>query len=74
MAAAVTPAAPSVTDQILDPSAAPRYDFAFSDFLKREYHVDLQIRRPVCKLFLQGHCPAGDQCPDKHPRQSNYNK
>lgn len=69
MAAAATLAA-----QILNPSEAPAYSFAFSDFLRKEHRVEVDRVLPNCKDYLQGHCPLGDQCPDKHPRQSNYNK
>jgi len=65
---------PSAVDQLLHAAAAPTYNFAFSDFLKREYRFGLDPTRPLCKAFLQGHCPLGPQCPDKHDHPSNYNK
>lgn len=65
---------PSLVDQILKPSAKPTYNFAFTDFLKREFKFGLDTGRPTCKAFQQGHCPLGDRCPDKHLHQSNYNK
>ena len=49
--------------------------FAFDDFLKREYHFGLDPNRPVCKAFIQGHCPLGSSCPDKHTTATpTYNK
>jgi len=65
---------PSAVDQLLHAATAPTYNFAFSDFLKREYRFGLDPTRPLCKAFLQGHCPLGPQCPDKHDHPSNYNK
>jgi cleavage and polyadenylation specificity factor subunit 4 len=65
---------PSPVEQLLNPASHPTYNFAFSDFLKREYRFGLDRNRPTCKAFLQGHCPLGGQCPDKHDHQSNYNK
>ncbi|KZF25998.1 hypothetical protein L228DRAFT_2741 [Xylona heveae TC161] len=59
--------------QILDPSAAPAYNFGFSDFLKREYRFGLDPNRPFCKAFIQGHCPLGKDCPDKHHVSSSFN-
>ena len=56
-----------VTRQILDPAwPAPDYNFAFSDFLKREYRFGIAPNRPLCKPFQEGHCPLGNLCPDKH--------
>jgi cleavage and polyadenylation specificity factor subunit 4 len=49
----------------LEASEAP-YDFAFNDFLKREFRFGIPHDRPVCKAFVQGHCPLGNSCPDKH--------
>lgn len=65
---------PSAVDQIMKPSAVPTYNFTFADFLKREYKFGLDSARPICKAFLQGHCPQGDRCPDKHYHHSNYSK
>ena len=52
----------------------PKWNFAFDDFLRREYRFGLDPNRPTCKAFLQGHCPQGSNCPDKHPASSSYNK
>ena len=53
---------------ILDPEAPPpKYNFAFDDFLKKEYRFGLDPGRQVCKAFREGHCPLGAACPDKHP-------
>ena len=65
---------PSAVDQLLHATTVPTYNFAFSDFLKREYRFGLDPTRPLCKAFLQGHCPLGPNCPDKHDHPSNYNK
>lgn len=68
MAAAVSaPNKPDIIAQILDPSyPAPEYNFAFSEFLKREYRFGIPPNRPLCKPFQEGHCPLGNACPDKH--------
>jgi cleavage and polyadenylation specificity factor subunit 4 len=52
----------------------PLYDFAFNDFLRREFRYGIGVDRPVCKDFLQGHCPLGNSCPDKHHTQPGYNR
>lgn len=61
--------------QILD-HQAPQYSFAFSPFLLKTYRHGLDPNRPTCKAYLQGHCPLGSACPDKHTSAastSNYN-
>lgn len=52
----------------------PQYTFKFSEFLRREYRFGLSPDRPVCKAYLQGHCPDGNRCPNKHNVSSSYNK
>jgi cleavage and polyadenylation specificity factor subunit 4 len=58
--------------QILE-HQAPKYEFSFSPFLLKTYRFGLDPNRPVCKAFLQGHCPLGNDCPDKHTSSSNFN-
>ncbi|CAL8575371.1 RNA-binding component of cleavage and polyadenylation factor [Xanthoria parietina] len=53
--------------------APPSFDFAFSDFLKREYRFGLDPNRPLCKAFREGHCPLGKDCPDKHQVNHPFN-
>ncbi|KAK3059261.1 RNA-binding component of cleavage and polyadenylation factor, partial [Coniosporium uncinatum] len=65
--------APSIAAQILNPPQHTQWDFSFSDFLKREYRFGLDPNRPTCKAFLQGHCPAGNNCPDKHDFKPTHN-
>ncbi|KAI9802230.1 MAG: hypothetical protein M1825_002951 [Sarcosagium campestre] len=65
MTTTTTEVAPATT-QILDHDAAPVPKFAFSDFLQREYRFGLDPSRPLCKAFVQGHCPQGNACPDRH--------
>ena len=60
--------------QILDHSSMPAFSFAFSNFLKREYRFGLDPNRPLCKAFLQGHCPLGNLCPDRHVTSTTYSK
>lgn len=74
MATVDTQKQPTAVDLILNPAAAPPYDFAFADFLKREYDFSLAPNRQICKAYQQGLCPLGEKCPDKHPHQSNYTK
>ncbi|KAF2099457.1 hypothetical protein NA57DRAFT_38374 [Rhizodiscina lignyota] len=50
---------------------ASGYSFSFDEFLKREYRYGLDPNRPVCKAYLQGHCPLGNSCPDKHNAAGN---
>lgn len=66
-----TPVAP---DQQLEETGKAQYSFNFSDFLRREYRFGLDPNRPSCKAYLQGHCPLGSRCPDKHHVSSSYNK
>jgi hypothetical protein len=66
-----TPIAPS---QQLEETGKAQYSFNFSDFLRREYRFGLDPNRPSCKAYLQGHCPLGSRCPDKHHVSSSYNK
>lgn len=61
--------------QLVEPwSSNPVYSFGFSDFLKREYRFGLDPNRPQCKAFREGHCPLGNECPDKHHAFSAFNK
>ena len=61
--------------RVLDPATTtPPFSFAFNDFLRREYRFGLDPNRPLCKAFLQGHCPAGSACPDRHVPSSSFNK
>ena len=55
------------------PPQASLHNFAFSDFLKREYRFGLDPTRPICKAFREGFCPLGNACPDKHgaPHSNN---
>ena len=56
-----------VARQIRDPTApTPNYDFAFADFLKREYRFGIAPTQPLCKADQEGHCPLGNTCPDRH--------
>ena len=48
-------------------------NFAFADFLKREYRFGLDPNRPVCKAFREGLCPLGNNCPDKHQSTQSFN-
>lgn len=67
-------AATPPADQALAQAAKTSYDFNFSDFLRREYRFGLDPDRPLCKAYMQGHCPMGNRCPDKHQTSSSYNK
>jgi cleavage and polyadenylation specificity factor subunit 4 len=59
--------------QMDQPAQAP-YTFNFSDFLRREYRFGLDPDRPLCKAYMQGHCPLGNRCPDKHQVTNSYSK
>jgi cleavage and polyadenylation specificity factor subunit 4 len=54
------------SDHVSPTRSIPRFDFAFSDFLMREYQFGLDPKRPMCKADSEGHCPLGAACPDKH--------
>ena len=70
---AAAPAAPaSYAERILNPGA-PAAQFAFTDFLRKEYRFGLDPTRRTCPLFVQGHCPLGNACPDKHAVSSTFN-
>lgn len=69
-----TPVATPIPDQDSDFGAQPLYTFNFSEFLRREYRFGLDPNRPACKAYMQGHCPMGNRCPDRHHVSSSYNK
>ncbi|KAI9794173.1 MAG: RNA-binding component of cleavage and polyadenylation factor [Peltula sp. TS41687] len=62
----------SAANQIIDHTTTPAFSFSFNDFLKREYRFGLDTSRPVCRAFLQGHCPAGKLCPDRHTANTSF--
>jgi cleavage and polyadenylation specificity factor subunit 4 len=69
------PGAKDLSRQILE-HQAPEYTFAFTPFLFQTYRHGLSPNRPTCKAYLQGHCPLGSACPDKHTSansNSNFN-
>ncbi|KAK6524051.1 RNA-binding component of cleavage and polyadenylation factor [Orbilia ellipsospora] len=56
-----------VADAVLTPySMNKAAKFSFLPFLKKEYRFGLDPNREVCRLFLAGHCPNGNACPDRH--------
>lgn len=47
------------------PTWSPRFEqFKFAEFLRTEHKFD-PSRKP-CPFYYAGHCPAADNCPDKH--------
>ncbi|OLL24180.1 mRNA 3'-end-processing protein YTH1 [Neolecta irregularis DAH-3] len=56
---------PTIADRILQPDHS-NLEFSFSPFLKSQFAFGLDSNRPVCRLYLQGHCPLGNSCPEKH--------
>jgi cleavage and polyadenylation specificity factor subunit 4 len=74
MAEVQTPLASVAPDQELDKVGQAMYNFNFSDFLRREYRFGLDPSQPTCKAFMQGHCPLGTRCPDRHHVSNSYNK
>ncbi|RDW75985.1 hypothetical protein BP5796_06806 [Coleophoma crateriformis] len=69
------PSPQDLSQQILDHNA-PQYTFSFTPFLANTYRHGLSPSRPTCKAYLQGHCPLGGACPDKHTSassSSNFN-
>jgi cleavage and polyadenylation specificity factor subunit 4 len=69
-----TPLASVAPDQEVEKAGQALYSFNFSDFLRREYRFGLDPNRPSCKAYMQGHCPLGTRCPDRHHVSSSYNK
>jgi cleavage and polyadenylation specificity factor subunit 4 len=69
-----TPLASVAPDMEVDKVEQAMYSFNFSDFLQREYRFGLDPKRPSCKAYMQGHCPLGNRCPDRHHVSSSYNK
>lgn len=74
MAEVQTPLASMAPDQEVEKAGQAMYSFTFSDFLRREYRFGLDPNRPPCKAYMQGHCPLGSRCPDRHHVSSSYNK
>jgi cleavage and polyadenylation specificity factor subunit 4 len=72
MADIQNPTAPAA--QELEKTGLAMYNFNFSDFLRREYRFGLDPNRPSCKAYMQGHCPLGSRCPDRHHVASSFNK
>jgi len=76
-AATTTAASPdaSLAEKILNPQSQQFGSrFAFHEFLRKEYRFGLDPNRRTCPLFVQGHCPMGNSCPDKHAVSSSFNK
>ncbi|KAI7785864.1 mrna 3end-processing protein yth-1 [Diaporthe eres] len=46
------------------PSNTPT--FSFTPFLQRTYLHSLPTDRPVCKAYVNGHCPLGTRCSERH--------
>ena len=65
-----SPGPHDLAQQILE-HQNPSYSFSFSRFLLTSQRFGISHTRPVCKAYLQGHCPAGNACPDRHVTQSN---
>ncbi|ESZ98739.1 hypothetical protein SBOR_0845 [Sclerotinia borealis F-4128] len=63
-------ASASAARQILD-HKAPAYKFSFTPFLVNNFRMGISPDRPACKAYLQGHCPLGTNCPDKHATNPN---
>jgi cleavage and polyadenylation specificity factor subunit 4 len=43
-----------------------KHHFKFDDFLRTEYRYGLDQERPICRLYVQGFCPMGNNCLDRH--------
>jgi len=72
-----TKATTTIVDEISGPQSPAKFkNFAFMPFLKKEYRFGLDPDREVCRFFLQGHCPLGNECPDKHTaaNKGGFNK
>lgn len=67
-----SPAPPDLAQDIIK-HKYPKYTFSFSPFLLQTYRIGIDPNRPVCKAFVQGHCPLGNSCPDKHTTVSTSN-
>jgi cleavage and polyadenylation specificity factor subunit 4 len=74
MAEVQTPLASVAPEADIEKVGQAMYSFNFSEFLQREYRFGLDPNRPQCRAYLQGHCPLGSRCPDRHQVSSSYNK
>ncbi|RKF53076.1 mRNA 3'-end-processing protein YTH1 [Golovinomyces cichoracearum] len=53
---------------------SPEFNFTFSPYINQTFGFGLSPNRPVCKAYLQGHCPSGLSCPEKHNNNGqNFN-
>ena len=60
-------------DRVLDTLPPPNPAFAFSEFLRNEYRFGMDTSRTrICNFFVQGHCPMGNGCLDKHTVSSTF--
>ncbi|KAL9086162.1 MAG: hypothetical protein Q9165_007227 [Trypethelium subeluteriae] len=59
-------------DAVPESGPEPAFNFAFSDFLRREYRFGIDPARPICSAHAKGHCPLGNECPDRHPVSAVY--
>ena len=65
----------AIVEHLLNPGKnIPEFDFSFTPFLRREFGFGRDPERPVCKVWESGHCPLGNECPDKHPPTANFSK
>ncbi|KAH7123669.1 hypothetical protein B0J11DRAFT_318480 [Dendryphion nanum] len=64
---------PILSDQGPESTSQPDYSFTFTNFLRREYRFGLDPDRPACKAYMQGHCPLGSSCPDRHHVSTSFN-
>lgn len=90
MTSIITSAGPSpavLSSQILGTSSneteesSPSYTFSFTPFLLKTYRHGISPKQQVCKAYMQGFCPVGNTCPDRHISNntrrgfgSNYNR
>lgn len=61
--------ASSLPDQIVHPETAPIPTFSFDAFLKNtlpSLGAPSKVTQPLCQDFINGHCPRGAGCPDRH--------
>lgn len=67
--AVATRTAPSLPDQIVQPTSQSTPNFSFWPFLKQTYApfgYPSKLTQPICAAFKSGHCPLGPSCPDRH--------
>ncbi|WPH02317.1 Hypothetical protein R9X50_00518000 [Acrodontium crateriforme] len=66
---ASTETSSSLSDQIINPQSMQTPHFTFNNYLQSAIPAlgrPSKVNRPICQPFVQGKCPRGPYCPDRH--------